>query len=137
MRHEFPWIRGGPIHAVAEDVADWFETELRRLGFELIRLDGSTMIDEPAFWLQIKTGFRFPDYQGSNWDAFNDSFGDLDLPPRLVVVWRNADAFAERNLKLFAEAAAILVESFRPLQTCQGIVVLTGNQLSFARPAAT
>ena len=136
LRHEFPWIGRGFIHAIDDDYATKFQQDLARLGFEVVVLDGGAMLDEPAFWAEVADAFEFPDYFGKNWDAFHDCFGDLALPRRLAVVWRNADAVARQQLKLLTEAIAVLHETFRQLQECQGIVVLTGGGAGFARPPA-
>jgi RNAse (barnase) inhibitor barstar len=134
LRHEFPWLDHGFVSAVNEQCAVSFEADLVRLGFELRVLDGNAMVDEAAFWNHLKLVFGFPSYFGNNWAAFHDSFGDLVLPLRLAVVWRRADDFAARQLKLFSEAIAVLHETFLPLQECQGIVVVTGDGPAFARP---
>lgn len=134
MRHEFPWLGLGFLHAVHVDAADGFEGELVRLKFKLVVLDGADMADELGFWVQVREAFDFPDYFGSNWDAFNDSFGDYELPKRLAVVWRHSDVFASRNLKVFGEAVAILHETFSALQGSQAIVVLTGRGPEFKLP---
>jgi RNAse (barnase) inhibitor barstar len=84
LRHEFPWLGHGFIHAIDDDIVDWFGRELERLGFAVCVLDSDVMTDEASFWREVRVTFDFPDYQGSNWDAFDDSFGDLELPERLA-----------------------------------------------------
>jgi RNAse (barnase) inhibitor barstar len=79
-----------------------------------------------------------PDYFGSNWDAFNDCFGDLSLPPRLAVVWRRADITGATSLKLLVEAVAIFqrtAEAVEPFGT-QLVVAISGEGPGFARPSA-
>ena len=136
MRHDFPWLGHGFVHAVEEDYADRFAEELRVRGFDVWTLRGRHMLDEVGFWAEIRRCFEFPDYQGSNWDAFNDSFGDLSLPGRFAIMWRAADETAAKNLKLFAEAIAVFVSACEAVRENghQGELILTGNGASFTQP---
>lgn len=136
MRHEFPWLGGGFVHAVSETYVEQFRADLEARGFHLWSLDGGRMLDVVGFWAEIKRCFEFPDYQGSNWDAFTDSFGDLALPARFAVVWLRSDRVAAENLKLFAEAVSVLTSAFQAVSTegAQGEVIIAGSGAAFRRP---
>jgi RNAse (barnase) inhibitor barstar len=137
MRHEFPWLGSGFIHAVDDDHADALQQDLIRLGFEITVFRGTSMTTSAGFWAEIKTAFGFPEYFGANWDAFNDSFGDLVLPDRTAVLWRDADVCAESDLRLFAEGVAVLTrtaDAVGATDAKQIVLILTGHGSSFASP---
>ena len=136
MRHEFPWLGRGFVHAVSEAYVEQFRAELEARAFDVWSLDGGRMLDEVGFWAEIKRSFEFPDYQGSNWAAFNDSFGDLALPARFAVVWRQADRVAVENLKLFTEAVSVLTSACQAVSTegIQGEVIIAGSGGTFRQP---
>ena len=137
MRHEFPWIGRGFLHPVHESELSSLRTKLRDLEFELTELDGTAMAaGRPAFFADVQRAFGFPDYFGANWAAFNDSFGDLELPPRLAIVWRSSDEAAQANPALFGEACAEFARVARAVSTesIQIVVVLMGSGASYHRP---
>lgn len=137
MRHEFPWLGHGFVHAVADDHAMQLADDLESRGCRIITLRGEEMTTPRSFWAQIKTAFEFPDYFGSNWDAFNDSFGDVELGTRTVILWRRADLVAQTSLKLFAEGIAMLYRTATAMdefEQKQLIIVLSGEGKSFTTP---
>lgn len=138
MKQEFPWLGSGFVHAVADEHVPMFTKALHDLGFSSTVVEGSAVVDDRTFWAEIRRAFDFPDYFGANWDAFNDCFGDLDLPPRLAVIWRRSDLTSAVSLKLLVEGVALLVqtaEAIQPLGT-QLVVALTGEGSGFAQPSA-
>jgi hypothetical protein len=80
---------------------------LRVWAFKIWRLEGSRLIDAPTFHAEAARVFGFPSYYRKHWDAFNDWFGELELPRRLAIVWSAADRRAAADLKTFAEAVCM------------------------------
>ncbi len=102
-----PWLDRGYLHAVHESALEHLRTKLRELGFELTELDGTAMeAGRDAFFADLQLAFGFPDYFGRNWNAFNDSIGDLQPPARLAIIWRASDEAARANPALLGEACA-------------------------------
>jgi ribonuclease inhibitor len=107
LRDKLAWVGAGFIHRLPADRESAL-ADLRRLGFEVKLLDGTKIASAAEFHEEAATTFGFPDYYGRNWDAFNDSFGDLDLPLHTAVVWIEARRLVEVDLKTFAEAICLL-----------------------------
>ena len=88
---------------------------------------------------QLAAALRFPDGHGMNWDAVHDSMRDFGFDHPFALIWRNADRIAAENLKLFAEASAILFTEFRELgllhgRPLQAELVITGFGPAFRHP---
>jgi hypothetical protein len=64
----------GFIHRLPRGNVEGPIADLERLGFRVIRLDGSKIDDQPSFHDEVAEVFEFPDYHGRNWDAFATSF---------------------------------------------------------------
>ncbi len=107
MRAALPWIDAGFIHRLPADAAVAV-ADLEVLGFVVVRLDGAAIGDLPSLHLALAEAFGFPAWYGGNWDAFDECFDDLALPPRVAIVWTDADRLAAADPKAFAEAAVIL-----------------------------
>ncbi|MGH3506841.1 MAG: barstar family protein [Nocardioidaceae bacterium] len=105
MRQEFPWLGTGFIHAVHASALPAFRRRLRDLRFEFYETIGSP--DRTVFD-QLAGAFMFPEYYGGEWDAFNDWIGDVEPPPRSVLLWHDADLFAASEAKRFGECCAIV-----------------------------
>lgn len=45
MKHEFPWLEGGFVHAVTDEHVEEFVSDLGRLEFSVIRVDGEKIAD--------------------------------------------------------------------------------------------
>lgn len=75
-----PWLGPGFVYCVNEDAVDTLRRDLARHKFNLITLDGTGMTDAASFHAEVKRVFGFPGYYGSNWDAFNDCLGEVQLP---------------------------------------------------------
>jgi RNAse (barnase) inhibitor barstar len=137
IRHEFPWLDVGFIHAVHESALRHLQTRLRELGFVLTELEGSTMAaGRDAFFGDLEFAFGFPEHFGRNWDAVNDCMRDFEPPPRLAVIWRASDEAARANPALFGEACAQLrrwVEAFRA-ESVQIELFLIGLSDSYRSP---
>ena len=107
LQQELPWVGRGFIHRLPQD-ADAGVSDLERLGFRVFRLDGTKIKDRETFHRQVAEAFAFPDYYGRNWDAFNECFGEMDMPPHVAVVWTDAHRLAAGDLKTVAEAVCML-----------------------------
>jgi RNAse (barnase) inhibitor barstar len=136
MRHEFPWLGRGFIHAVAEAYAEGFTGELVAREFDLFVFRGDRMTDPSSFWNEIRMSFKFPDYFGGNWDAVTDCLRDIELPPVLTLIWRRADITSAECLKLFAEAMVFFHSTFEEVESGgkQAEIVLMGTGLEFRQP---
>lgn len=108
LRQELPWIGAGFIHRIPRHGTEVATAALKELGFEVWTLEGSSMTDAQNFHTEAARSFGFPSYYGQNWDAFNDCFGELELPRRLAIVWSAANRLAAADLKTFAEAVCML-----------------------------
>jgi RNAse (barnase) inhibitor barstar len=112
LRRELSWVGSGFIHGLPHDAAAGV-ADLERLGFDAVRLDGTKITDSESFHLQVAAAFGFPDYYGRNWDAFDECFGELEMPSHLAIVWTDADRLAASDLTTFAEAVAVFHEHCR------------------------
>jgi RNAse (barnase) inhibitor barstar len=112
LQNELPWVSGGFIHRLPRNIEAGV-TDLEALGFEVVRLDGTGINDRESFHREVAEVFRFPDYYGRNWDAFDECFGELEMAPHLAVVWTDADQLATHDLKTFAEAVCMFNDHAR------------------------
>jgi RNAse (barnase) inhibitor barstar len=94
------------MHRLPRDVEDGV-ADLEGLGFQVVRLDGTRITNRESFHSEVADVFKFPDYYGRNWDAFDECFGELEMPSHLAVVWADADYLAAGDLKTFAEAVCL------------------------------
>lgn len=120
LRQKLPWIGAGFIHGIPQDSIESAVADLEGLGFEVWTLDGSSMTDAQTFHTEAARVFGFPPYYGKNWDAFNDCFGELELPKHSAVVWSAAHRLASVDLKTFAEAVCVFDE-FRNALSREGV----------------
>lgn len=77
VRGELPWLQSGPlyrVHQVSWSLLDGF---LDRWNYRRVQLDGRQMTTRQQAHLELHDAFGFPDWCGTNWDAFNDCFGDV------------------------------------------------------------
>jgi hypothetical protein len=133
MRHEFPWLGTGFVHAVHVDAVPPFRRRLRDLEFEFYEMFGSP---DRSVFDQLAAAFMFPEYHGGEWDSFNDSVGDLEPPRRSALFWHDADLFAAAHAKRFGKSCAILTSLFDAWSTegKQAELILVGRHRDFARP---
>jgi RNAse (barnase) inhibitor barstar len=132
IRHEFPWIGDGFIHAVHTDAIATVIGHLRTMDFEFFEMNPTS----GSVFDQLSDAFGFPDYFGRNWDAVNDCMGDIDPSMRSALVWRDADVSAATDPKLFAEACSTLMPSFDfwSQRGRQALLILVGSGTAFKRP---
>jgi Barstar (barnase inhibitor) len=134
LQEQFPWLGPGFIHAIDDDYAGDFAGQLGGLGFELLRMQGDS---GDSVFAQLESALQFPDYYGgSGWDAVEDCLTDVRLPRRGALFWRRADIYAQRDLKRFGEACAVLTNAFVALEAegSQVVLVLAGRGTAFSRP---
>jgi hypothetical protein len=88
IRHEFPWIGSGFI-LVHQSAGSLLRTRLRELGFTMFELQDGQMNEGRSLYAALAREFAFPDYYGHKWDAFNDSWAEIDpdLPSPAAVLW--------------------------------------------------
>ena len=106
FRQAMPWLGPGFVYCVSEDALDALRGDLARHGFNTIALDGTAMTDAHSFHGEVKRAFGFPDYYGSNWDAFNECFGETAFAHPTAILWTAAEVLASSDLKTFSEAIA-------------------------------
>lgn len=52
---------------------------------DTLLIDVSDVADTAVLHELLSLSFRFPDYYGGNWDAFDECIRDVELPLRIVV----------------------------------------------------
>jgi RNAse (barnase) inhibitor barstar len=88
------------------------EEFLDRWDFRRLELDGRTMTSRIDAHAALHSIFDFPDWCGSNWDAFNDCFGNFvhaNDGARIAVLWRHLDTAAQAAPATTAEVAWALL----------------------------
>jgi ribonuclease inhibitor len=59
----------------------------------------------------LAEAFRFPDYYGHNWDAFDECIRDVDIPPRIEIAGlAEVRARLPREAGLLQQCVAYFVE---------------------------
>lgn len=53
---------------------------------ELLRVDVSSAATRQDLHALLARAFHFPDYYGHNWDAFDECFRDVKLPPHVEII---------------------------------------------------
>jgi RNAse (barnase) inhibitor barstar len=73
---------GGPwVHRLSHRRAEEVLAPVRGGTSVIVELDGTRMQDLTQFFVEYARAFRFPDYFGANWPAFDECLGDLDWLP--------------------------------------------------------
>lgn len=88
--------------------------DAQALGWTAFRVDGADVPDKPAFLSRSATAMRFPDYFGSNWDAFEEIVNDPDAMPEArgyLLLLDDFVAFARSNPGDWSTARTILAEA--------------------------
>ena len=134
LRHEFPWLGSGFLHAVTEMSADQFISQLEELGFTVVAMRCGA---GESLSTSLKLAFGFPDWCGDIgqiWDAIHDCFREVEFTHPFALVWREVEGYAAASPKLFAEAIVILNSEFEALAThgIQAELVITGEGPSFS-----
>jgi hypothetical protein len=71
------------VHRLSSECAEEALAPVRLGASVIVELDGTRMQDVPQLFSEYARAFRFPDYFGANWPAFDECLGDLDwLPSR-------------------------------------------------------
>ncbi|MCO1579123.1 barstar family protein [Crossiella sp. SN42] len=79
---ERPWV-----HVLAESAADGLHAVRLPDSALVVHLDGMRMLDVDELFDQFASSFRFPEYFGRNWPAFDECINDLKwLPARAYLV---------------------------------------------------
>jgi hypothetical protein len=79
-------------------------------GWRVYRINGRKVNDKAEFLAESARGLAFPEYQGHNWDAFEESLNDLatNKAGPTLVLFDYAGQFAEANPEEFKVAQSIL-----------------------------
>jgi hypothetical protein len=73
---------GGPwVHRLSHERTEEALAPVRVSASMIVELDGARMQDVPQLFVEYARAFRFPDYFGANWPAFDECLGDLDWLP--------------------------------------------------------
>jgi RNAse (barnase) inhibitor barstar len=83
------------------------------LNFAFFRLEGSNIEGKDQFLREAAAAFRFPEYFGSNWDAFADCLTDMSWHDKdgYVILYDDFRLFAEHSRADFETALDIFKES--------------------------
>lgn len=87
-----------------------------RAGWRVITLDTTSAQDKAAFLLACRQAFELPDWFGMNWDALDDSLGDVDHAPGVLVLWRGA-----QHLPAKVRGTAVEVFDYRAERVRDGL----------------
>ena len=83
-------------------------------GFEVLRIDGSTVSDKEELLDTIAEGFGFPDWFGRNWDALEECLRDLEavndgyalLISDATSIWADHPRLSGTLVEIWLDAAA-------------------------------
>lgn len=106
--------RTGMYRIDADDESTEVLGEARTLGWTAFRVDGADVPDKAAFLSRSASAMRFPDYFGSNWDAFEEIVNDPDAMPDArgyLLLLDDFAAFARANPGEWSTARTILAEA--------------------------
>jgi RNAse (barnase) inhibitor barstar len=53
---------------------------------EVLKIDVSQVSTRQELHSLLAESFRFPDYYGQNWDAFDECIRDVELPPHVEII---------------------------------------------------
>jgi RNAse (barnase) inhibitor barstar len=67
---------------------------MEKAGGSALLIDVSNVADVATLHQLLSSSFRFPDYYGGNWDAFDECIRDVEVPSSVVV--RGIDSLAQR-----------------------------------------
>ncbi|HWC32788.1 MAG TPA: hypothetical protein VG709_06640 [Actinomycetota bacterium] len=138
-----PWIGSGPIYACNERSAGTLVEALRRLGFDVVELEGERIVNHESFTDLFTYAFGFPAASANGWQSLAEVPTErLTRPPgeRVAIVWRRADHSATFCLKCVVEACAFLLGWGRALERSDAVptrrldVFLLGQTRDFAQP---
>jgi hypothetical protein len=113
LRRKAPWLGRKPFWVSGND-GDRLRSVLQTLGFATFETSGIRPAHEGAFLLDLVEAMDLAPGGETNWDAFNDAFGDLvrHTPVPIALIWvEPALAFADDlafGLALFAGLSDIL-----------------------------
>lgn len=114
VRGQLPWLRSGPLHRVHTSAAPVVAEMLAREAFTVVELDGRMMTSVQQAHRELARGFGFPDYYGSNWDAFNDclwDFAEEHNGGRVAVTWSHVETAAASSPLAAIEVGWALLDS--------------------------
>ncbi len=110
VRSGLPWLRGVRVHVVPAAR----EAEVRRVldesGFELREMDGAAVRDPETLFRGLARALQFPAWFGHNWDALNDSLGELtsEAGRPMALLWTDAQVLLEADLQTAVDAVLAL-----------------------------
>lgn len=86
--------------------------EVESHGWQGFHVNGKQITDKASFIQQFADELSFPDYRGSNWDAFEDCITDMAWLPAsgYVVLYDHARCFPFGNREDWQMAKTILVD---------------------------
>jgi hypothetical protein len=91
------------------------EAAAEALDWRCFVIDGSEVEDRESFLEACDEAFELPEWFGMNWDALEESLGDLELDGAtgVVVLWHGWSVFADASPKDFAVALDVLRSAAR------------------------
>jgi RNAse (barnase) inhibitor barstar len=108
-----PWVGLTNIYLIDQHSEKELYNALSSSGFKIFKIEGSSIISEENFFIEVSKVLKFPDYFGNNWDAFHDCFGDfvsVENGP-IALIWRDATSTLDKSLKIFLKVAYELLSA--------------------------
>lgn len=92
-------------HEVPRAVA---EREALEAGWQVATLSTAEVSDKAGFLRETARAFAFPGWFGLNWDALDESLGDLEIQQGMLVLWEGWGELAQRDPGTFEVALDVL-----------------------------
>lgn len=108
-----PWV-----HQLIESQVELIREAASKADVLVIELDGSRMRTLDRLFAEYKERFSFPEYFGSNWNAFKECLGDLEWLP------------ARKYLTIITHADEVLSAEHAELGTYRRVVQSVGKMWS-------
>jgi RNAse (barnase) inhibitor barstar len=78
---------------------------------EVLKIDVSQVSTRQELHILLAESFRFPDYYGQNWDAFDECIRDVELPPHVEITGlESLRVLLPREAELFQRCVAHFVQ---------------------------
>jgi RNAse (barnase) inhibitor barstar len=134
---KFPWLTGLGIIGVDDEHARDFADALKKLGFDVIEIEGSDQHDAESFWAEMVRAFDLPEWCGHSLNSVDDCWVDRAKGiSRVAIVWHSAARAAANVLLHYSEGIAWLLDAERKffMEGRQFEIILSAAGPGFDRP---
>ncbi len=125
---EFTGVRQWPVGVRSDDIA----RAATQLGWRVYRLDTRGIDGKRAVIRRFVADLGLPSYTGGNWDALEESLGDLPVAGSsgVVLIWRGWRSFADAEPGAMEVATQVLDSVARQWgdTTGHGVVALVAGR---------